>query len=88
MRMIVQLCFIHLSSHKLAPLVLPHVNETSTDKLWTNLCVNHQACNKLQPVGSCHCLSFQEERAGPSRAASPSVDHLWRENSKSCIDVR
>ena len=37
--------FTHLARHKLAPLVLSHVNETSTDKLWTNLSVNYKACN-------------------------------------------
>ena len=45
MRMIKQFCFTHLAWHKLAPLVLSHVNETSTDKLWTNLGVNHKACD-------------------------------------------
>ena len=88
MRMIKPLCFTNLARHKLAPLVLSHVNETSTDKLWTNLCVNDQACNKFQPVGSCHSLPFQEERSGPSRPASSSVDYLWREHSKSCQDIR
>ena len=45
MRMIKPLWFTNLARHKLAPLVLSHVNETSTDKLRTNLCVNYEACN-------------------------------------------
>ena len=88
MRMIKPLWFTNLARHKLAPLVLSHVNETSTDKLRTNLCVNDEASNKFQPVSSCHSLPFQEERSRPSRSASPSVDHLWREHSKSCQDIR
>ena len=76
MRMIKQFCFTHLAWHKLAPLVSSHVDQSSTDKLGTDLGVDDQACDKLQTVSSGDCFSLKEKGTGPSRPTSSGVDHL------------
>ena len=76
MRMIKPLWFTNLARHKLAPLVSSHVDQSSTDKLGTDLGVDDQASDKLQTVSSGDCFSLKEEGTRPSRPASSGVDHL------------